>query len=72
MTWHVLYSMGGIGTDLAQGIAVDQNGNSYITGLFDSPSLFPTGPLPTIPKVGAMNAFVIQLSPSGIPLWARK
>jgi hypothetical protein len=62
--------LGGSGTDVANGIAVDSTGNTYVVGSTSSSgsSGFPTkdpiiGSLP-----GSSNAFVTKLNPSGSAL----
>ncbi|MGI8688364.1 MAG: SBBP repeat-containing protein [Thermomicrobiales bacterium] len=59
--------LGGSGDDFATGIAVDSQGNAYITGDTNSAN-FPTkaGPQPT--KNGGMDAFVAKLQPNGAGL----
>jgi hypothetical protein len=53
--------LGGNGADESYGIAVDNAGNSYVTGESDSTSGFPG----TNPTAGGFDAFVVQLSASG-------
>lgn len=63
----VIYStyLGGHGSDIALGIAVDSAGSAYVTG-YTSSLDFPTtaGALQVAPGPGT-NAFVAKLSPSG-------
>jgi Beta-propeller repeat len=66
----VVYStyLGGTGTDLANAIAVDAAGSSYVTGRTSSPG-FPTTPgaFDTTPG-GSGDAFVTKLAPDGSTL----
>ncbi len=58
--------LGGSGLDYGFGIAIDQNGNAYVTGETDSPD-FPTiNPYQTVQP--NLNAFVSKLSPNGSTL----
>jgi hypothetical protein len=59
--------LGGIGSDTARSIAVDSDGNAYISGQTTSPN-FPTasGPSPIIK--GVADAFVVKLNAAGTAL----
>ncbi len=63
---------GGTGNESALGIASDQEGNIYVTGVTSSSKLL--GMDPQTGKVGplhgAEDAFVAKLSPSGVPIYA--
>jgi Beta-propeller repeat len=65
--WAV--SAGGSSADYGTGIAVDKEGNSYITGEFDGKATFGTTTLASKGTFYA-DAFVAKLSPSGKFLWA--
>ena len=54
--------IGGSGMDIGYGIAVDSNGNAYVTGNTTSTALAPN-------YQGAGDAFVLKLGPSGALLW---
>ncbi|HXC05767.1 MAG TPA: SBBP repeat-containing protein [Bacteroidia bacterium] len=59
---------GGNLDDVSEGIAVDANGNSYITGYFGSVG-FSFGTKP-VSNAGTNNAFITKLDSSGTVLWA--
>src|SRR5439155_688850 len=60
--------LGGSGTDLGNGIAVDAAGNAYVTGRTTS-SNFPTAnPLQGAIGGGGLDAFVAKLDPAGSAL----
>jgi uncharacterized protein (TIGR03437 family) len=61
--------LGGTNTDVAYGIAVDANGDAYISGTTSSPN-FPvtTGAFQTSPRSNSMHAFVAKLNASGSAL----
>jgi uncharacterized protein (TIGR03437 family) len=67
----IVYStyLGGTNTDVAYGIAVDANGDAYISGTTSSPN-FPvtTGAFQTSPRSNSMHAFVAKLNASGSAL----
>ena len=59
---------GGTGSDFASGIAVEGNGNSYITGNFGSSSIsFGSA---TLNITGGTDVFVAKYDPSGNVFWA--
>jgi hypothetical protein len=60
--------LGGTGTDVASGIAVDGAGNAYLTG--SAGAAFPTtaGSFGTLYGGGASNAFVAKVNPTGSAL----
>ncbi|MCX6831949.1 MAG: SBBP repeat-containing protein, partial [candidate division Zixibacteria bacterium] len=63
----LIYStyLGGVGTDIGYGIAVDGSGNAYVSG-YTSSSNFPTeNPYQTTFQGGYTDAFVTKLSASG-------
>ncbi len=51
------------------GVATDASNNIFVTGYHSGPVPFGTGAIPF--AGGTENAFVLQLSPSGTPLWSR-
>ena len=58
--------IGGSGSDVARGIAVDDSGSAYIVGTTDSPNFPTNNPIregPAFP--GDRDAFVIKLNPQG-------
>jgi len=63
----LLYStyLGGSGADMANGIALDTNGNAYVTGSTTSATSFPTtGGIFQTALAGVTNAFVAKINPS--------
>jgi uncharacterized protein (TIGR03437 family) len=62
----ILYSsyLGGSSTDIAYGIAVDREGNIYLTGQTFSPNFPVKAPFDTMLD-GANDAFVMKLDPTG-------
>ena len=62
--------LGGSSNDVGLGIAVDPQGNAYVTGSTIS-SNFPVSPLPVQgQRAGVTDAFVAKLSPSGVLLYS--
>jgi hypothetical protein len=61
--------LGGANGDSARGIAVDQNGNAYVTG-FTGSSNFPVTAGALQALKGLQNAFVAKLSPTGALLYS--
>ncbi len=59
---------GGNANEYANGISFDSDGNSYVTGTYES-AFFVFGTT-TIYNSGIRNVFVMKFGPSGIPLWA--
>jgi len=59
--------LGGSGTDLGYGIAVDASGNAYVTGYTGS-SNFPAVVGPDLSFNGGYDAFVAKVNPSGTAL----
>src|SRR6185503_5808122 len=53
----------------ATGIAVDGGGNVIVTGYFEGTLSLP--PV-TLVSAGLSDAFVIKISPAGVPLWGNK
>jgi len=56
---------GGRGADHATGVAVDAQGDAYVSG-------FTSNRLPTADSVGAGDAFLAKLGPDGTLLWLRQ
>jgi uncharacterized repeat protein (TIGR01451 family) len=55
--------------EIGQGIALDTNGNAYLTGVTSSPDFPLSGALQTVRK-GALDAFVTKLNPSGATVYS--
>lgn len=62
-------SAGGSNDDVAESIAVDANGNTYITGYFISSSI--TFGTTTLNNAGIENIFVAKYDLSGNAIWAK-
>jgi hypothetical protein len=60
--------IGGADLDSGSGIAVDSNGNAYITGLTQSPGTFPAMVGPDLTFHGGEDAFVAKVNASGTAL----
>ena len=66
-------AMGGGGTDVAYGIAVDSGGNAYTTGSFSGTVDFdPGGGWTNLTSAGGADVFVSKLNAAGNFAWARK
>lgn len=63
-------SAGGMGEDLAEGIALDSMGNPTLVGRFSS-SMFNFGPGGILLNVGAKDIAIVQYDPNGNPRWAK-
>ncbi len=63
-------SAGGGFDDVAQGIAVDPSGNSYVTGYFYSP-VIAFGPT-VLTNSGSGDMFIAKYDTSGTVVWAKK
>ncbi|MES2764752.1 MAG: SBBP repeat-containing protein [Bacteroidota bacterium] len=62
-------SVGGQGTDAASGLAIDNNGNVYITGSFQSPTLEFGNTV--LNSSGKYDIFIAKYDPEGNVLWAK-
>ncbi|MEO8086805.1 MAG: T9SS type A sorting domain-containing protein [Bacteroidota bacterium] len=61
-------SAGGLAHDEGSGISTDANGNVFVTGYFDSPSI--TFGTTTLNNAGVRDIFVVKYDSSGNVLWA--
>jgi hypothetical protein len=62
-------SAGGTSSDWAYSIATDTNGNAYVAGSFDSPSL--TFGSTTLTNAGGGDVFIAKYDANGNALWAK-
>ncbi|MEO8147544.1 MAG: SBBP repeat-containing protein [Bacteroidia bacterium] len=62
-------SSGGTGNDRGYSIAVDINGNTYITGYFISPTI--TFGIDTLTNTGGSDIFVVKYNSLGNIVWAK-
>jgi len=67
--WLWVKQAGGTNWDYGYGIAVDANGNSYVTGYFYNSATFGTT---TLTSSGYADIFVAKLDSSGNWLWAKQ
>jgi hypothetical protein len=67
--WLWATKAGGSGYDLAWGIAIDDNGNSFITGWFEGTASF--GPY-SLTSSGSWDIFIAKMDTNGNWLWATK
>ncbi|HRD00902.1 MAG TPA: SBBP repeat-containing protein, partial [Candidatus Syntrophosphaera thermopropionivorans] len=66
--WLWAKNAGGEKYDRGRGIAIDANGNSYVTGYFDTSASFGST---TLTSYGSFDIFVAKLDSSGNWLWAK-
>lgn len=66
--WAV--SAGGAGSDIGNGIAVDNSGNVFVTGEFAGTATFGSASLTSMN--GTVDVFTTKLSSTGTFLWAKK
>ncbi|WP_026461506.1 T9SS type A sorting domain-containing protein [Adhaeribacter aquaticus] len=60
----------GLGMAISNAIAVDKNGNSYVTGSFTTTTKF--GDYTLTNNTGSKDIFIVSFNPSGIPRWSIK
>jgi hypothetical protein len=72
-TGHVLWanSFGGTGDDLGQSVAIDLQGNAYITGSYQDGASFGPGGVLKAPDSSSTDIFVTKLNSAGTVLWAQ-
>jgi hypothetical protein len=63
-------SAGGSNRDIGNSIAIDADGNCFITGTFESPSIL-FSPRMLIKWGAYSNAFIVKYDPDGNVLWAK-
>jgi hypothetical protein len=66
--WLWAKNAGGTGSDECYGIAVDDSGNSYVTGCFQGSAIFGST---TLTSNGSYDIFIAKLDSSGNWLWAK-
>ncbi len=66
--WQWAQKAGGTGDDRGYGIAVDSNGNAYITGFFSDTSYFGTT---LLTSQGISDVFVAKINTNGVWQWAK-
>ncbi len=62
--------LGGVDTEYALGVAVDNSGNAVMTGFFGPGSVTEPG-LPTITSTGESDIFLIKYDANGVALWLK-
>lgn len=67
-SWEWARSAGGAKSEIGRSIAVDRSGNSYVTGIFDSPSI--TFGSYTLMNTGSSDIYVVKYDTYGNVLWA--
>ncbi len=67
--WQWAEQAGGIGTDLACGISVDANGNSYVIGHFKETATFGAF---TLTSSGSYDVFGAKFDADGNWQWAKQ
>jgi hypothetical protein len=67
--WLWAVRAGSSGTDNGRGMAVDDQGNQYVTGIFAGSVSFGTT---TLTSSGLRDVFIAKSNPEGIWLWAKK
>ena len=65
--WIWVRQAGGSDNDLGYGIAIDNNGNSYVTGYFEDTAAFGSN---FITSSGSSDIFVAKMDTNGTWIWA--
>jgi hypothetical protein len=68
VTWSWANKAGGNGYDDATGIAIDTNGNGYVTGHFENSISFGSS---ILTSQGAEDIFIAKMNSSGVWLWQK-
>jgi hypothetical protein len=67
------FNIGGTGNDVGNSLVLDPDGNSYLTGFFNSEVDFNPGETENILSAGSnMAVFMAKFSPDGSLVWAKK
>jgi hypothetical protein len=64
--------IGGPSDDLANGVAIDEIGNCYVTGAFSDTLGFSGGKVPTLRSPGGKDIYIMKLSDKGVAQWAKR
>jgi hypothetical protein len=67
--WLWVKSAGGTGIDEGNDISSDANGNVYVSGCFDSPTI--TFGTTTLTNAGNLDIYIVKYDSSGNVLWAK-
>jgi hypothetical protein len=67
--WHTFFGAGGAAYDFAYSLAVDADGDVYVTGYAAGSWNGPTGELPLHPFSGSYDLFVLKLDSEGAYQW---
>ncbi|HWY13310.1 MAG TPA: SBBP repeat-containing protein [Bacteroidia bacterium] len=68
-TWQWAKSSGGTANESSNGVCVDANGNTFVTGTYASPNI--TFGSTTFTNTGGLDMFTVKYDPSGNVLWAK-
>jgi len=69
--WMWARSVGSVGNDVCESIAVDDSGNVFITGSYEGTADFDPGPgVFNLTSQGILDVFVLKLDPNGNFVWA--
>ena len=68
--WEWAASAGGHAIDAGYSTAVDLNGNLYVTGYFQSPTITFGGITLTLDSIGTINTFIVKYNANGNVIWA--
>jgi len=69
-TYESAYAFGGTSSDVAESVAIDGAGNTFVAGTFEGSIDFGNGV--AITSAGDSDAFVVMFDAEGTPQWARR